>query len=42
VLADVLSRPDGRPWYEELPVSVRELCKELLRIEVANAAEGKG
>lgn len=41
ILADILSSPNGRPWSDSLPESVRELCKELFRVEVANAAEGK-
>ena len=41
MLANVLSRPDGRPWSGELPESIRGLIVELFRHEAAVAAEGK-
>lgn len=41
VLADVLARPDARPWEQELPVSLRTLAKQIFDNERLSAAEGK-
>jgi hypothetical protein len=41
VLADVLARPNARPWYEELPVPIRALARQVFENERLSAAEGK-
>jgi hypothetical protein len=41
VIADVLSSPSARPWYDELPASVRTLAQQIFDNERRSAAEGK-